>query len=314
MELIKIKDNDINKLKLDFSKMVATIGEFDGVHLAHQKLIIETKAIASSKSLYSAVITFYPHPDYIIKSRNYDGYLTTLKEKIEIFENYHIDYLFIIDFSKELMQMPKEEFFNSYLANFSHLVVGYDFRFGYHGLGDALYLQEKLGSARLSIIDEVKCDNDNKISSNLIRSYLKEGQVEQANILLAYPYSFKGEVIKGAQIGTSLGFPTANVEIDEEKFIPKCGVYSAKVIINNKIFNGILNIGTNPSINLLEKPRLEVHIIDFDGDIYGANIEIKIYHFIREEIKFSKKEELISQIKKDQEYCEKEFLGEKHGN
>ena len=312
MELIKLKKGvDINKLSFDKSKVVATIGEFDGVHLAHQKLILKTTALAKEYNLKSAVITLYPHPDYVLNSREYEGYLTEPEEKAKIFASYNIDYLIVLEFSVDLMNKTKEEFYNNYLSGFSCLVVGYDFKFGYKGLGDASYLKNKMGNDRVFVVEEVKFDSVNKISSNTIRAYLKEGKVEDANKLLGYPYSFYGKVEKGAGIGTALGYPTANVELRDEKFIPKCGVYSAKVIINSKSYTGILNIGANPSINTLTKPRLEVNIFDFNEDIYGLNIKIEIYHFIREEIKFSSKEELACQIEKDRKYCIN-LLGEKN--
>lgn len=307
MELIKLKNNNLTQLNIDLSKIVATIGEFDGVHLAHQKLILKTISIAQERKLKSALITFDPHPDYVIKSRRYEGYLSKLEEKATILENYSIDYLIVISFTKELMNSSKDEFFNNYLSKFNYLVVGYDFKFGYQGSGDAKYLSDKLGSNSLCIVDEVKYDGIHKISSNAIRTYLKEGRIEDANKLLGYPYWFYGKVTKGKGIGTTLGFPTANVVIDDEKFIPKCGVYRSFVIYNNLKYKGILNIGYNPSINPLTKPRLEVHILDFNENIYGRFIKIEIYHFIREEIKFSTKEELIYQIKKDQEDCMRNF-------
>lgn len=311
MELIKLKNNeDFNKISLDRGRIVATIGEFDGIHLAHQKLILKATTIAKQKHLKSAAITFYPHPDYVLNYRGYEGYLTEFEEKVKIFESYNIDYLIVLDFSKDLMVKTKEEFYDNYLSNFSYLVVGYDFKFGNKGLGDVDYLKDKLGKDRIFVIDEVKYDSINKISSNVIRTYLKEGQVENANRLLGYPYSFYGRVEKGAHIGTTMGCPTANVDLSDEKFIPRCGVYSAKVLLNNKVYNGILNIGANPSINLLKKPRLEVHIFDFNEDIYGKTIKIEIYHFIREEIKFSSKEDLACQIEKDRKYCIK-LLGER---
>ena len=312
MELIRLKkSDDINKLSFEKSKVVATIGEFDGVHLAHQKLILKTKDLAKQKHLKSAVVTLYPHPDYVLNSREYEGYLTEFEEKVKIFESYNIDYLIVLEFSIDLMNKTKEEFYDNYLSSFSCLVVGYDFRFGYKGLGDASYLKDKMGKDRVFVVEEVKFDSVNKISSNMIRAFLKEGKVEDANKLLGYPYSFYGKVEKGSRIGSAIGWPTANVELSSEKFTPKCGVYSAKVIINDESYNGILNIGTNPSINTLTKPRLEVHIFDFNEDIYGLDIKIEIHHFIREEIKFSSKEELACQIEKDRKYCIN-LLGEKN--
>ena len=308
MELIKLKD----KLNTN-EKIVATIGEFDGIHVAHQKLIFKTKEIALKKGYKSAVITFYPHPDYVLKIRENEGYLNTIAEKIEIFEKYGIDYLYLIDFNEDVLKTDMDTFFQNYLSSLSHIVVGYDFRFGYKGLGDASYLLQKFAN-NIDVIEEVKYQENKKVSSNDIRAYLKEGNVEKANSLLGYLYSFEEKVSHGARIGITLGYPTANIVIDKDKFIPRLGVYFAKAIIDSKKYYAVCNIGLNPSINSQKEPRIEVHIIGFNETIYEEKIKIMLCHFLRDEKLFASKEELACQIKKDKEECLKYFKGEKDEN
>ena len=293
--------------------IIATIGEFDGMHLAHQKLIEKCISLSKEYKCKSALICFYPHPDYVLKKRENKGYLNTLDEKIEIIKAYNFDYLYIMEFTEDLLKESKEEFYDHYLSKLKGLVIGYDFRFAYHGSGDKDYLKDKFKDKIFAVIDQQSFIEEDgkleKISSNSIRKYLDDGKIEKANELLSYHYSFKGRVEKGKGIGRKMGYPTANVDIDDEKYIPKLGVYACLIAIDDKKYQGICNLGVNPSIDNLNKARLEVNIFDFDDDIYDKNIKIELIHFLREEIKFKEYQELVNEIKKDEEIIKSYFRG-----
>ena len=295
MEIIRVNDN----LILD-DKIIATIGEFDGLHKGHMKLINKCKSLANENNCKSGLICFYPHPDYILNKRKYEAYLTGLEEKIEILKTYNIDYLYIVKCDSNLLKLDKLEFYNKYLKDFYGLVVGFDFHFGYLGKGDSSYLKELFKNKIFYIVSkETYLDENNekkKISSNDIRKYLEEGKVEIANELLGYKYNFKGIVKKAKGLGRTIGFPTANISIDKEKYIPRNGVYACIINIDNKNYQGICNIGKNPSIDDLHDARIEAHIFDFDADIYDKNIKIEIISFIRDEIIFENVDKLQQQL------------------
>ena len=299
-----------NKIEIK-EDIVAALGEFDGMHLAHQELIKKCITLSKNNNCKSAIICFYPHPDYVLHKRENKGYLNTLQEKIKIIEDFNIDYLYILDFNEELLTTTKEEFFNNYLSNLKGLVIGYDFRFAYKGSGDKDYLNDMFKNKIFEVIEKKTYINEfnkeDKISSNAIRSYLDNGNIEYANKLLSYHYQFEGSVEKGKKVGKELGYPTANISIEKDKYIPKLGVYACLIELDNKKYQGICNIGINPSIDNLNKARIEVNIFDFAGDIYNKNIKVELIHFLREEIKFNTKEELKEEIKKDEEIIKSFF-------
>jgi len=300
MEIIHVNDN----LILD-DKIIATIGEFDGLHKGHMKLINECNSLAKTNNCKSGLICFYPHPDYVLNKRKYEAYLTELNEKIEILENNNIDYLFIVKCDMNLLKLDKFTFYDKYLKDFYGLVVGFDFHFGYLGKGDSLYLKELFKNKIFSIVSEESYVNENKeikkISSNDIRMFLEEGKLSIANELLGYNYNFKGIVEKGKGLGRKLAYPTANINIDKEKFIPRNGVYACIINICGKLYKGMCNIGKNPSLDDLHDARIEAHIFDFNEDIYDKLIKIEIVEFIRDEITFDNIEDLRKQISLDKE-------------
>lgn len=306
MELIKIED-------LKKEKIIATIGEFDGIHVGHIELINETIRLSKENDCKSCVITFYPHPDYVLNKRKFEGYITSENEKKEILKEMNIDYLLIIDFSINVASLKEEEFYNLYLKDLFGLVIGYDFRFGYMGKGNASYLKDKFNNKVFSVIDKVEFINENnqytKVGSNEIRDYLKKGNLEIANKLLSRPYMVEGTVINGDHIGREIGFPTANILLDKDTFLSKNGVYSCKCVIDNKEYLGIGNIGVNPTLNYLDNPRLEVNILDFNKSIYEKNIKIYFLKYLRDEFKFNSKEELVNQLIKDKEITKKLYGG-----
>ncbi len=285
---------------------VVTIGTFDGVHLGHQKIILRLKDIAKKHNGETVIFTFYPHPRLITSTVETNlRLLTTLEEKKVRFEKLGVDHLIVYPFNKAFSELPYTEFVKQILIdkiNTRCLVVGYDHKFGKNREGNFEYLQncaekynfevEKLNA--LSV-------NDENISSTKIREALQSGQIKKANHYFGYEFSLHGTVTYGKQVGRKIGFPTANIETsDKYKIIPGYGVYAVKVIVNNKKYNGMLNIGSRPTFNKNADNRsIEVNIFDFSDDIYKKEITLVFIDKIREEQKFSGVEMLTEQLKKD---------------
>ncbi len=258
-----------------------TIGNFDGVHLGHKNLINKTK----EKSFKSLVITF----DEINKNN-----IITLDDKIKKIKELKIDYLFVLKYD-DFKNMFYDEFIKMLKkVNVKKVSIGKDFKFGFKQEGDYIDLQNKF---EVNIIEDFYI-NEEKVSSTLIRENLKEGNIIKVNQFLGYNYFINGIVEKGNQIGVTIGFPTANMVYDN---ILKPGVYKTNTIINNTTYSSITNIGINPSINKLNKLKVETHIINFNEDIYNKEIRVEFLDFIREEKKFNNKEELIEQLNKDKQ-------------
>ena len=301
MKIIRIDDlNNFNNNDDIINNTIITIGVFDGIHLAHKALIDTMIKYKQNHNVYIGVMTFDPHPDFVLSKRDNDGYITPINQKIQMFEDLGIDYLFLINFNKSIASLDYESFYDKFLKDFKFFVVGSDFRFGYKALGDAKYLKEKKNES--IILDEIKKD-DEKISSSLIRELLNKGEIKKVNNILGHPYELFGKVVKGAHIGTSLGFPTANIDLSDDYMSIKSGVYLSKVCIKDDKheYFGMCNIGNNPTLNYVIRKRLEVHIIDYNYQLYDKEISVKLIDYLREEKKFDNKEELINQIKKDRD-------------
>ncbi len=304
MELVRINLDNLTKIK---EPIIATIGQFDGIHLAHMALIKKTQELARSKNLKSAVFTFDPHPDFILKREIVNTYITPLNDKKAILENLAIDYLIIIEFNQEIANMSPKDFVNNILvANMvKEVVVGFDFSFGKGGIGkpsDISTLTD--GKIIAHIVDEIKY-KDEKMGSSLVKSLLKQGDVLDVKNILGRFYKIKGIVVKGNQVGRTLNIPTANLKVNQEfsKLLP--GVYVVLVTYQNQKYLGIANLGNNPSFNLASEMLLEVHIFDFEEDIYNKMIEVEFVDYIRKEIIFATKDAFILQIAKDKAYAKK---------
>ncbi len=288
------------------SNTVVTIGTFDGVHLGHQKILAETAAKAKEYGGRNFLITFDPHPRTVVSENYKMKLLTTTKEKIELLEKFGIQNTFVVKFTKEFAELSSEDFVREIICKkigAKHLVIGYDHKFGKDRAGDFHTLSE-LGEKYdfdVSMVPPVELDGE-IISSTLIRRNLLAGKIRKANKMLGREYSLVGKVVKGSMRGRTLGFPTANLEIeDEEKLIPSNGVYVAKVRFAGKIKFGLLNIGFRPTFEDDDQLFIEVHIFDFQEDIYNFELKIEFLEYLRPEIKFGSKEELIAQIEKDKE-------------
>jgi riboflavin kinase / FMN adenylyltransferase len=283
---------------------VVTIGTFDGVHLGHQKILKRLTEKAKEVNGESVVLTFWPHPRLVI-SPNDDNLklLTTIDEKTEILEKLDLDHLLILPFTREFSELSAEKYIEDILLEAigtSTLVIGYDHRFGKNREGGIDYLIKNASRYKIEI-EEISRQELEKItiSSTKIRKSLENGEICAVNELLNRNYSFDGPVVKGRQLGQTIGFPTANISVQKNyKLIPKNGVYATKIFLRNEVFYGIMNIGNRPTVDGIGRTQ-EVHIFDFQDDIYGEVIKVEVLDFIREETKFDSIQELIKQIELD---------------
>lgn len=291
-----------------------TIGTFDGVHLGHIQIFNKLKQKAKELNSESVVVTFWPHPRFVLgKSSENIKMINTLDEKIKLIGEQGIDNLIIIPFTKSFAKLTSCEFIEEYLHKKIHikaLIVGYDHHFGKNRDGGFEVLKSCAIQYNFSI-DKVEpyIVNNEIISSTLIRKAIIDGDLEKANKYLSKKYFFSGKVIDGKKIGRDLGFPTANIQVSENyKLIPACGVYAVETEINGKRYPGMLNLGYRPTINSDKTNRsIEVHIINFKGDIYKQNIRVYFHKKIRNEIKFHSLRRLKQQLIKDKILISKYF-------
>ncbi len=289
---------------------IVTTGTFDGVHVGHQKIIKTLIQIAKNNNGESVLLTFWPHPRLIVSPDSQDlKLLTTINEKVDILNTLGIDHLIILPFTREFSELSSEQYIEEILLKglgTQMLVIGYDHRFGKNREGGLDYLTKHSDRFKIGIEEISRQELENiTISSTKIRNAILDGKVEIANELLGRPYSFEGNVIKGRQLGRTIGFPTANVSVQKNyKLIPKNGVYACRLSLRNKTYKGIMNIGSRPTVAGVGISQ-EVHLFDFDDDIYGEVLKVEILHFIREEKKFDDIELLIAQINIDIEKVKK---------
>ncbi len=291
---------------------VVTIGAFDGVHLAHRKILTQVKEEAERQGLESVVITFWPHPRAVLQPDNKElRLLSTPKEKVSFIESLGIHHLYIIPFTIEFSNWSAQRFVEEILIKrlkTKKLILGYDHHFGKNREGNLAYLQvhQKDFKFEVDAIPE-QIIHDSTISSTEIRKALLAGDMQEANSLLGYAYQFTGKVVKGNQLGRTIGFPTANIFINElYKLIPANGVYAVKVVVDGSNHTGMMNIGTRPTVDGTER-RIEVNIFDFDADIYDQEITTEVFFRIRDEKKFNSLDELKTQISKDQQEVKRLF-------
>ena len=292
MKSIFIKDKNFISLP---EPVCAAIGNFDGVHLGHQKLIDECKR----HGYKSAVLTFYPHPSVFLKKIPNYSLITPLEKKTDVISKMGVDYLIVVEFNEQVAQMSKQEFIDAlHKMNIKSCVCGYDFTFASKAEGTIRDLEKEFE------FYEVKkfLMGDIRVSSTYVRELLSSGDVKEAGRMLGRQYSIRGNVVYGSQNGRLLGFPTANVDY-KNFFLPKTGVYFVNVIVDGIPYLGMANIGHNPTVEFVDKPRLEVNIFGFDEDIYLSNIEVYFIDRIRDEKKFSSLDDLIKQMKIDKALC-----------
>jgi len=285
---------------------VLTVGTFDGVHLGHRKIIARLHDLAKAINGESVIFTFDPHPRKIVAPAESNlRLLTTLDEKIELFEQSGIDHLIVYPFTPEFAQLTYEQFVEQILVGQIHtksLVVGYDHKFGKGRQGDFEFLKECADRHEFQIEKlDVLLVNESNVSSTKIREAIQIGDFDTANAFLGYSFVLHGTVVEGQKLGRQIQFPTANIEAsDPDKIIPGYGVYAVQAKVRNKTYRGMLNIGSRPTVNRNADHRsIEVHLFDFNSDIYGEHLELIFFRKLREEQKFESLDALKEQLAKD---------------
>ena len=292
---------------------IVTIGTFDGVHLGHRKIIAGIKELAESNGGETVLLTFFPHPRMILHPEDESiKLINTIDEKGALLEQLGIDHLIITPFSRDFSNQSADGYIRDVLVKkigTKKIVIGYDHRFGKDRQGGLEDLQRSAPVYGFDVIEIPEQDiNEVAISSTRIRSALLAGEIDLANTFLGYPFFITGTVVRGDQIGRQIGYPTANIVIQERyKLIPADGIYAVKVLIDGAIHNGMAYIGTRPTINGTTR-NIEVNIFNFDKEIYNRQIRMDFYHFIRGDIKFTSLDDLKMQIAKDKLAVEA-FLG-----
>lgn len=281
---------------------------FDGVHRGHQSIIEKLTQVAQEKNLEPSILTFWPHPRLVFNPNDELKLLNTVEEKAELLEQFGIQDLFLKEFDEAFRNLSGEEFIRQILVeklNVKYLIVGYDHVFGKKKSGNFELLKQLAPELGYEVIqmEAVNIHNDH-ISSTKIRNALAEGRIEEANEMLGYPYPISGKVIEGKQIGRTIGFPTANIDYQTIKLLPKKGAYIVDVFVDGIFHKGMLSVGTNPTVNG-DQLTVEVNILDFDQDIYGKEITVKFRDFLHDEIKFESLEKLIERLDEDKIKTEK---------
>ncbi len=294
--------------------LALTIGFFDGVHLGHRYLVSELSNLAKEKGLDSAVLTFRTHPRQVLHSDYIPSLLTTADEKIELLQSTGVDYIVMTEFTQELSQLSAQEFMRLLHDNLNVkcLMIGYDHRFGHNrseSFEDYVEFGREIGvdvvqSSPLTV-DEIN------VSSSAVRKAISEGNVSKASQLLGREFSLSGKVVKGFQVGRTIGYPTANIAYDDCRMLPKDGVYAAKLLVetheracdhsngDDKSYDAMLYVGSRPTVNT-GKVSVEAYLFDFSGDLYGKEVKVTFVERVRDSVKFDSVEELKMQLKKDE--------------
>ena len=296
---------DLSELKL-LDKSVVTTGTFDGVHLGHRAVLQTVLDRAKEIGGKSLLLTFHPHPRVVLQQDTELKLLTTLEEKIALLQSIGLDYLVILPFTKAFSRTTSLDFVRDLLVKqlkTKVLVIGYDHHFGRNREGSFEHLQE-FGPLYGFDVEEIKAQdvNEIKVSSTKIRAALEEGWVEKANKLLGHPYRVTGKVVRGRQVGSKMGFPTANIEVEDPfKLIPLKGVYAVYAFLEGMRYKAMLNIGNRPTIEAAGEVTIEVHVLEFQGDLYGKELAIDLIARLRAEQNFSDQSALKMQLLKDKE-------------
>ena len=299
---MKVFDSTHSIIKL--KRPIITLGTYDGVHVGHRMILTQLIQKAAEASKDSMLITFDPHPRQALGLGEV-SLLSTLDEKIELLAKTGLDYLLVLPFTKDLSSQSATEFINRVLIeqlNISEIILGYDHKFGHNREGDVHLLANILGKTGRLVTEIPAQDVDEIIvSSTKIRTALVQGDLETANRLLGYQYQIQGKVVAGNQLGRTIGFPTANIEpTTPSKLIPGDGVYAVKFRVNERPYLGMMNIGIRPTVSNSTHRVIEVHVLDFNADIYGEFVRITVCKRIRGEQVFSGLEALTEQLKKDE--------------
>jgi len=311
MEIITSLDAE---LKNKYPATVIALGTFDGLHLGHTDVINTAKDYAERSGLKLAVFTFSIHPLALIRPDLVPVRIISAEEKIKLLESFGVDYLINIPFTEDFAALSPDEFLDRLACfNYRCLVVGENFTYGFLGSGKTETLERSGRKNGFDVIVRplVKM-NGNVVSSTGIRNLIQAGHIEYANRMLGRAYSITGKIVHGEQRGRKLGFPTANIELlHGEMAVPAPGVYAVTASIEGSIYEGMGNIGNNPTFNDVEHARLEVNLFNCSGDLYGKTMSVQFHKYIRAEKKFSGVEELCRQIEEDKKAIKTYFLNKK---
>ena len=293
--------HDLNEVKLDRSWL--TIGSFDGVHQGHQQIIHSLVEGAKRAGVPSVVVTFFPHPQFILRGESRPYYLTLPEKRAQLLAELGVDFVFTYPFDQRISRLSARDFILGLFEDFhfKELLIGYDFALGKDREGDSNLLQEIGGELGydVRVIPPFKVA-DKLVSSSLIRSMIRKGDLRLANTLLGREFSISGQVIKGDDRGKSLGFATCNLDVDSEVVNIKSGVYASRGLVAGKLWPAVTNIGFRPTFGEdLSAPRIEAHLLDFSGDLYGQYVELFFVDRLRDEMKFPLVNDLIDQINQD---------------
>lgn len=285
---------------------IVTSGTFDGVHRGHQKILSRLTEVAQTSSGESVLITYWPHPRTVVSNDSQDlKLLTTLDEKIELIEQAGVDHLVVIPFTRSFSELTSEQYIRQILIDkigTRKLVIGYDHRFGRDREGGFDYIRAHQSEYGFEVEEIPRQDVEAVgVSSSKIRTALQEGNVHTANRFLGRQYNLTGTVVKGRQLGRTIGYPTANLQVDDPiKLVPANGVYAVDVIYGGQTYGGMLNIGFRPTVAGTHQ-TIETYIFDFDKDIYGEHMTLKFREYLRPEVKFDGLPALVNQLKLDEE-------------
>ena len=311
MEIITSLDAE---LKNKYPATVIALGTFDGLHLGHTDVINTAKDYAERNGLKLAVFTFSNHPLALIRPDLVPVRIISAEEKIKLLESFGVDYLINIPFTEDFAALSPDEFLDRLACfNYRCLVVGENFTYGFLGSGKTETLERSGRKNGFDVIVRplVKM-NGNVVSSTGIRNLIQAGHIENANRMLGRAYAITGKIVHGEQRGRKLGFPTANIELlHGEMAVPAPGVYAVTASIEGSIYEGMGNIGNNPTFNDVEHARLEVNLFNCSGDLYGKTMSVQFHKYIRAEKKFSGVEELCRQIEEDKKAIKTYFLNKK---
>lgn len=291
---------------------VVTLGTFDGVHLGHQKILNRIRAIADELKGETVLVTFWPHPRLVLYPEEHNiRLLSTFEEKVQLLQKFGVDHLITLPFTKEFSQLRSEEFVQKILVDKIHtktLVIGYDHRFGKNREGGLDHLLANQNTYGFEVEEIPRKDIDHiGISSTKIRKALENGMVDIAHDFLGRDYELSGIIGKGQQLGRSIGFPTANLQVLQDyKMIPGNGAYAVAIKIEDKLYHGMLNIGNRPTVNGVAQ-TIEANVFEFSGDLYGKRLTVYFKAFLRSEKKFENLGELKLQLEKDREKAKQYF-------
>lgn len=299
----------------DYSPIVLALGFFDGVHLGHQTVLQCAKEEAEKRQLPLAVLTFFEHPKLVYQNvpRDTFQYLTTLERKKELLQSLGVDILYLVEFTQQFGQQTPQEFVDNYIVglNAQVVVAGYDYTYGKPNIANMSTLPQH-AKGRFEVMEVPQLQNiQTKVGSTAIRHCITSCQMDMANQQLGYIYQNSGVVIHGAKRGRTIGYPTANIKIAPQELLPSVGVYIVELCVHGKWYPGMASIGYNVTFESNHPLSCEVYILDFSEMIYGEEVKVRWYHYLRGEIKFESVDALIAQLQQDEADTRKFFLERK---